>query len=512
MLFTASCAVTTPFQLQGSEYLLCAPEVHPIAQTTICKRVFNEGSLEYACQMDTTIMNSGQGYASKVSAWLVYQDGSGEVAGTNQTALGDLLSGEQVTFRADFASKKRPDVYALSVACDGYNQPNTVQELPAPTASSTEEPAPPEPPAIALDPREPGVYPWFPLLIPRTMHTATLLASGRILMVGGSLEPDDFVADEELVEPLTGKSTWATPLHTMRHGHTATLLRDGRVLVVGGYNLPQQWLADAEIYDPRSDTWTVVPPLFSHGVNHTATLIQNGRVLVVGGCIGSGVCTEKVEIFNPIDNSWSEMTPLATDRASQTAQPLEDGRVLIAGGSGVNSGLPEYRDAVIFDPETNFWKSTQPMITPRHLPESVRLLDGRVLVAGGIVLGDASNSQMTTVTEIYEPLSNRWIRAADLNYPRYSFSMILLKDGRVLAIGGASRWDNSWDLTTFVQEIELYDPATDTWTVVATLPRPTSNSTSILLPNGNIWVAGGNYGTSGNIFPAETWLIIPPKP
>ena len=37
---------------------------------------------------------------------------------------------------------------------------------------------------------------WHNLQIPRTGHTATLLPNGNILLVGGSLEPDDFVADE----------------------------------------------------------------------------------------------------------------------------------------------------------------------------------------------------------------------------------------------------------------------------------------------------------------------------
>ena len=513
MFFTAGCSVTAPFQLQGSEYLLCAPEIYPLVRITQCKRVFSEGSLEYACQTDATITNSGQGSASNVSAWVLYQDRSGTVTGTNQATLGDLPAGRQVTFHTDFTSKQKPDMYALSVACDGYVPPEAATEAPlAPPEPPIEQPAPPEPPAIALDPREPGVYPWYPLLIPRTMHTATLLANGRILMAGGSLEPDDFVADEELVEPSTGRSTWAAPLHSKRHGHSATLLKDGRVLVVGGYNLPQQWLADAEIYDPISDSWTVVPPLFSHGVNHTATLMQDGRVLVVGGCIGSGVCTEKAEIFSPVDNSWQEAPPLATDRASQTAQLLDDGRVLVAGGSGANSGVPEYRDAVLFDPASNSWKATQPMVAPRHLPQSVRLLDGRVLVAGGIVLGDASNNQMTTVTEIYDPDTNQWTRAADLNYTRYSFNLILLKDGRVLAINGANRWDNNWDENTFVRDIELYDPKADEWTVIGSLPQPTANATGVLLPNGNVWVAGGNYGTGGDIFPAETGLIVPPKP
>ena len=510
-LLTAGCGATKPFSLQGIEYLLCAPEVHPIAHAVTCERNFSEGSLSYTCQAYATIENSGQGYAANGSAWLVYLDSSGAAASTNPAALGDLLPAQQKTFKADFNSKQKPDSYVFSVACDRYDPPQAMTEPPASTAPSIQQPAPPEPPAIDLNPREPGVYPWFPLLIPRTMHTATLLTNGSILMAGGSLEPDDFVADEELVEPLTGRSTWAAPLHAKRHEHTATLLRDGRVLVVGGYNLPQQWLSDAEVYDPRSDSWTVVSPLFSHGVSHTATLLNDGRVLLVGGCIGSGVCTEKVEIYNPTDNSWWEATSLTTDRASHTAQLLDDGRVLIAGGSG-DSGPPVGLDAVIYDPATNSWKTTQSMIAPRHLPESVRLLDGRILVTGGIVLGDASNNQMTTVTEIYDPRTNQWTRAADLNYTRYSFNLILLKDGRVLAINGANRWDNNWDETTFVRDVELYDPKTDQWIVIGSLPLPTSNSTSILLANGNVWVAGGNNGAGGNIFPPETWLIVPPSP
>jgi hypothetical protein len=100
----------------------------------------------------------------------------------------------------------------------------------------------------------------FPLAIPRTQHTATLLQDGKILIAGGSVDGDDFAVDEELIDPLTGAGKWTAPLHTPRHGHSATLLQDGRVLVVGGYNLPLGWIEDAEIYNPRSDRWTVIAP------------------------------------------------------------------------------------------------------------------------------------------------------------------------------------------------------------------------------------------------------------
>ncbi len=136
------------------------------------------------------------------------------------------------------------------------------------------------------------------LRVPRTMHTATPLPDGRILLVGGSQASDEHLALVEIFDPANGTFTPAAPLHTPRREHTATLLQDGRVLVVGGYSLPRQWLDDAEVYDPSADIWTVVPPLSSHGVQHTATLMRDGRVLVVGGCIGDSICTERVEIFD----------------------------------------------------------------------------------------------------------------------------------------------------------------------------------------------------------------------
>jgi Kelch motif protein/galactose oxidase-like protein len=352
----------------------------------------------------------------------------------------------------------------------------------------------------------------FPLQIPRTRHTATLLSNGEILLVGGSLEPDDFVADEELFDPLTGLSSWTKPLHTMRHGHTATLLMDGRVLVVGGYSLPQQWLSDAEVYDPTGDTWTVVPPLHSHATGHTATLMKDGRVLVVGGCIGSGICTEKVEIFDPHTNHWIEAQPLKSDRASHTAQLLTDGRVLIAGGTGAAGGSPVDGEGAVYDPQTNTWTRTGPMVSPRHSPQSVRLPNGQVLVAGGFPLDDPSNQKMTTSTEIYDPVSNTWKPAADLTEARYTFILISLPNGQVLAIGGAHSWEGWWNADSFVGEIEVYDPVIDRWQIVGELPQPGAYATGILLPNRRVWVAGGQYGDSGSTFPPETWLIISPKP
>jgi hypothetical protein len=228
-----------------------------------------------------------------------------------------------------------------------------------------------------------NVTPGTALLFPRMWHTATRLSDGRILVVGGSWATDQYLAEVEIFDPATGQTRRVAPLHTARHAHSATLLPDGRVLVVGGYSRPTQWLDDAEVYDPVADTWTVVPPRYSHGVGHTATLMNDGRVLVVGGAIGGGVTTKRVEIFDPQTNAWTAALPLESDRYAHTANLLNDGRVLVVGGDTGVEDVPVVSDALLYNPQTNTWTVTEPMVKMRLMAQSVLLPDGRVLVTGG---------------------------------------------------------------------------------------------------------------------------------
>ena len=136
----------------------------------------------------------------------------------------------------------------------------------------------------------------------RSVHTATLLPNGTVLVVGGG---NSYVglASAELYDPVSG--TWSTTgsLTNGRSGHTATLLPNGKVLVAGGFEFPFV-LASAELYDPASGTWTSTSSLATARDYHTATLLSNGKVLVAGGHNGGGYATS-AELYDPASATWT---------------------------------------------------------------------------------------------------------------------------------------------------------------------------------------------------------------
>jgi uncharacterized protein (TIGR03437 family) len=109
-------------------------------------------------------------------------------------------------------------------------------------------------------------------------HTATLLGSGKVLITGGADDGDgvNTLANAEIYDPASGRFTDIGPMRTPRSLHTATQLPGGSVLLAGGFSG-----GTAELYDPVTSKFT--PTGSSTNSATTATLLRNGRVLLTGG-------------------------------------------------------------------------------------------------------------------------------------------------------------------------------------------------------------------------------------
>src|SRR5712691_2443210 len=206
--------------------------------------------------------------------------------------------------------------------------------------------------------------------------------------------------------------------------------------------------------------------------------------------------------------TWSPAPPMAQPRAVMSATTLLDGRVLVAGGvdSAVTMALSS---AEIFDPASNSWSAAGSMSEARYYHVAAPLQDGRVLVAGG--LGGANGPSNTA--EIYDPASGVWSPAAAMNRTRATASAVTLRDGRVLVIGGFDQ-----NAVAVQMDAEIYDPIANSWTLTGPTTGPRFFATAQLLPDGRVLAAGGyenvtfNSVESAEIFDPATnsWTAVAP--
>jgi hypothetical protein len=227
------------------------------------------------------------------------------------------------------------------------------------------------------------------MISPRMNHTATLLTDGKVLIVGGNGGPALPVTldSAEIYDPVTDVWSPAANLPATRTLHTATLLANGDVLIAGGMTSsgagtppPSTVALNGLVYDPSTNTWTSTGNFQHPRESHTATLLSNGQVLMAGGTNQSGVLPT-TELYDPVANRWSPAGVLLEARAWHTATLLPSGKVLIAGGSPNPSEVTN--SAELYDPVTNTSAAAGTLITPRYNQSATLLSNGVVLLVGG---------------------------------------------------------------------------------------------------------------------------------
>ena len=272
---------------------------------------------------------------------------------------------------------------------------------------------------------------------------------------------------------------------------TATLLADGRVLIAGGDYNSSGYPGTAEIFDPAGNggAGSFAPPLpmIKWRGWHTATLLADGRVLIAGGVTANFADENTAEIFDPTAHGgvggFTATGNMVNRRFLHTAVRLLDGRVLVAG---------HYNPAEIFDPKGNggvgSFSSAGNLNVERDDPSGHLLFDGSVLIAGGTTSVYGSPGGATAAAEVFDPAragtANAFTLTGSMNEARYRFAGVTLLNGSVLVTGGVSASD------TLLSSAELYQPvglpvATQTATATPTpTPTPTPAPTPKLSPTG----------------------------
>jgi hypothetical protein len=180
---------------------------------------------------------------------------------------------------------------------------------------------------------------------PRKNFAAALLATGQVLLIGGS-DGNNSLFTTDVFDPASTSVGAGSNLLMPLAALTANTLLDGTVLVVGG-NDGMQDLASAEIYDPSAQSFSFIfGSLTVPRSGHLAFVIpDNNNVLIVGG-MSNGAAQATCELYT-LQDEFMPVGSTSTPRAHAAGVAIGPGLVLTAGGrndegvelhSGVNTG------------------------------------------------------------------------------------------------------------------------------------------------------------------------------
>lgn len=194
--------------------------------------------------------------------------------------------------------------------------------------------------------------------------------------------------------------------------------------------------------------------------------------------------------------AWSFTGSMSIDRYYHTATLLINGKVLVAGG--IDDGRIT-NTAELYDQSSGTWSLTASMNVARYGDTAILLSNGKVLVAGGID-GISSSNQITNTAELYDPSSGAWSITGSMSVARVYHTATLLSNGKVLVAGGIDGSNGSLTNTA-----ELYDLSSGAWLITGSMNVGRQIHTATLLENGNVLVAGGQSFSSYSVNTAELY-------
>jgi N-acetylneuraminic acid mutarotase len=226
----------------------------------------------------------------------------------------------------------------------------------------------------------------------RSHHTATRLADGRVVVIGGATNTHGYQSDfgdalgtVEIFDPKTNAWTDAASVKERRFLHTASVLGSGHLVVLGGSDETERELPVVESFDPTTGAWTTSPSLAESRVFHATAQLDDGSIFVTTGKLANKRFLGTSEILDPSGGAWSAAPDLKTSRTAAALAKLASGRLLLAGGlHGSLAGFEALDEAHIYDPTTRTWSAISAMKSKRRYHSSTTLQDGRVLLCGGV--------------------------------------------------------------------------------------------------------------------------------
>jgi hypothetical protein len=360
------------------------------------------------------------------------------------------------------------------------------------------------PPYDPGSPADIGQWEVIPGDSPAFIGHAAHLPNGKLLLYSGEVE-QNLPRISGVWDPRSNTWTQQTFEDDMFCAGQISM-PDGRVLVAGGSDNPGEGITATNIFDPSDESWNVQVGMQFPRWYPCLMTRSDGKMMVMSGTSGFYVVPE-VEVFDPATLEWTTLPPSANKSLLiyPSMHMMPDGRFIYTGTSWPGGNYPP---TSIFDPVTNTWEEN---IATHIYPDRTEafsvlvppLEPGQPQSKFMVVGGYADNQRRVEMIDVSDP-DPAWRLLPDTTYGRNNCNGVILPDGTVAIVGGL--YGYKWGDRTNSWPAEIFDPATETWKVCASMSVPMQyHSIALLLPDGRVLKAGGHDGGGINLMKLEVF-------
>ncbi|HEX7928290.1 MAG TPA: kelch repeat-containing protein [bacterium] len=303
------------------------------------------------------------------------------------------------------------------------------------------------------------------------------------------------VASTEIDSAFSG--TWSEVQATGQNilsGAAAAIPAFNKIHMIGGSNGAAP-VSNTWVYDVTADSWAPGPSLATGVMEAGYTVVNSSDIWLLGGADTSSTLTDIQTCAGVCpfgSGTWSTSgTPLPFQMERASAVTIS-GTIYLMGGS---SSFPAPTD------DNQIIDTTVLSITAGATLGRARY-DHVAQVVGGFiyVIGGYDGANYIDRVDRYDPAMNTWSARNQLPIPlAYASAGVL--NGRIYVVGGATTGDVT------LNTLYVYTPATDTWVRGPDMPQALNHSAATVL-NGRLYVIAGSTDLGNN--PVNNTYVFTP--
>jgi N-acetylneuraminic acid mutarotase len=242
--------------------------------------------------------------------------------------------------------------------------------------------------------------------------------------------------------------------------------------------------------------------------SEVAAATLGASIYVLGGFDGAGESLRTVEIFDTGSGSWDEGPDLPVGLNHPMAAATSDSVYVFGGYLGFVSDAT----ADVHRLDGDDWQAVTPMPESRAAAAAATV-DGSVYIIGGMGGPGDESSSMVEEMLVYDVASDSWMVEPGPPTPREHVTAAVV-GGRIYVVGGRGHEGNT-------AVAEAYDPASGEWESLDDMPTARSGLSVVAACDRYVIVAGGEDIGSGQdtydeveAYDVETgtWESLPPMP